>query len=208
MSEADVSPVSDVSQERQQAVRTRDALYRLIDKLQGDEPATPSELTVWIRKSGPKVSCLFLWMACTAVAEKYQAIGKQDIAAKLHALRDAAEQAWPQQGSRLANRDHFEACVSSLRELTREWKRISQHQSRWICPDMDIVLCAGAAFHLDYGITPWICQQADLRYRWTADSMRRLDYLAACWDAYARKELAWEDRMIGLSDFPTHPEYC
>lgn len=208
MSDRENMSEGEIAQERLQAIRVRDALHRLIKKLAQGEPATPSELSVWLRKSGHEVSCLFLWMACTAVAEKYQKAGKQDVAEKLLALRSACEQFRLQQKPAWSDREYVHGHARPLQGLARRWKRISQHQSRLICPDLDIALCSGAAFSLGLGLTPWVCQQPDLRYRWTDDGMSRLGYLADCWDAYAKKELTWADRTIGLPDFPLYPDYC
>ncbi|MHB9118540.1 MAG: hypothetical protein ACYC2R_09735 [Burkholderiales bacterium] len=198
----------DVAHERLLAVRVRDALHRIISKLSQGKPTAPSELSVWVRKSGDKVSGLFLWMVCTAIAEKYRQADKHDTAAKILALRMACELFWRQQNPNWDDRQRLFDVARPVQGLTRGIKRISQHQSRWICPDLDILLCADAAFSIDRGITPWVCQQPDLRFRWTPESMIRLAYLADCWDAYSRSDFTWADRLIGLPDFPTHPEYC
>lgn len=198
----------DTAEERRQAINVRDALHRLLGKLESDEMTTPSELSVWLRKSGHKVSCLFAWMACTAVAAKYQQAEKHDVAGKLLALRMAQERYWQHQELDWSDRQALHGVARTVQVLYQGHKRISHYQSRWICPDLDIILCAGTAYSIDLGITPWVCQQPDLRFRWTDTGMVRLAYLTDCWDAYAQCDLTWADRLIGLPDFPTHSEFC
>lgn len=199
---------ADISEERLQAIRVRDALHRMIAKLSQGKPTMPSELSVWASKSRPKVSRLFLWMACTAVAGKYQQAEKNDVAGWLLQLRLVVEQNFLANDTSWNGQQQIHDAARRLQAYFHGHKRISQHQSRWRCADLDIALCAGAAFSIDLGITPWVCQQPDLRYRWTDNGIARLAYLADCWDEYAKNELTWADRMIGLSDFPTYPEYC
>lgn len=195
-----------VDEERRQAVRVRDALHRIIGEVEQGTPCTPSDLSVWLRKSGPRVSALFLWMACTAVQRKYRLVGQVPIAQSLQTQRLAVEQYWQAQ-------DFCRGAWHSAREkaplpMMKGRKRISHYQSRWICSDPDIILCHGAWFSLELGITPWICQQANLRFCWTPAGLARLRFLADCWDAYAQSNFTWDDRLIGLSGFIIHPEYC
>jgi hypothetical protein len=201
-------PDADISEERLQAIRVRDALHRMIAKLNQGKPTMPSELSVWIRKSGPRVSRLFLWMACTAVAGKYQQAEKHDVASWLLQLRLVAERLFFANDTSWDGRQQMHDAARTLQAYFHGRIRISQHQSRWLCSDLDIALCSGAAFSADLGITPWVCQQPDLRYRWTDGGIARLAYLADCWDGYANIEPTWADRMIGLPNFPTYPEYC
>jgi len=196
----------DISEERRAASNVRDALHRLCKKLANGGTATPSELSAWIRKSGKKTSYLFYWMACTAVAKKYQQAEKYDIVTRLWNVRLAVEKQFFANNTSWARQKQLHDAARPLQACFQGRKRIAQHQSRWICADLDIVLCANAAFSAECGITPWACQQPDLRYRWTNNSLTRLNYLTDCWDAYATSELAWANRMIGLSNFPAHPE--
>lgn len=201
-------PDAGISEQRLQDIRVRDSLHRLIAKLDQGKPTTPSELSVRVRKSGLRTSHLFLWMVCTAVAEKYRKAEKHDVAAWLLQLAVAVEKKFLANDLSWNSRQQIHDAARSVQACFHGRKRISQHQSRWICADLDIVLCVGAAFSADLGISPWVCQQPDLRFRWTDRGMARLAYLADCWDHYANKELTWVDRVIGLSNFPTYPEYC
>lgn len=83
-------------------------------------------------------------------------------------------------------KQRLEQGMDGLKAYCGGCKRISHDQSRRVCTDMDIVLCADGVTSLDLDVTPWVCQRPDLRYRWTADGITRLAYLADCWDAYSR----------------------
>jgi hypothetical protein len=146
-------------------------------------------------------------MASRAVAGKYQLAGIHRVAARLEVLSLAIERHF-----RLEQPNGHD--VQRLRDAGRQlqvfcgcWKRISHYQSRRTAADLDILLCHGSGWSLDLGVTPWTCQQRDLRFRWTAKAVTRLAYLADCWDAYSHREFTWNDRFIGLSDFPLHPDY-
>ena len=201
-------PDTDIASERRQSLIVRDALFRLIGKLQNSRTATPSELSVLIRKGGNRSSLLFLWMATTAVAGKYQHAGKHHIAIPLMQQRLIIQHLFATDDRSWTAADPLRDSGGRLHAFCGGRKRISQHQSRWMGPDLDIILCAGGAFSIDFGVTPWVCQQADLRYRWTAQGESRLAYLADCWDAYSRSEFTWTDRLIGLQDFPNHSGLC
>jgi hypothetical protein len=198
-----------LADERARAIKTRDNLLRLIGKLQRGENAQPSELTTRLRGCGQGIVGLFHLMACDAVSDKYRRGGKSEIADKLTSLRAERAQligaggfvAW-------SNRQRLEPLARPLQALSNGHNRIAVHQTRWKACDLDIVLCADLSFGLDLGVTPWVCQQPDLRYRWTDAGMVRLKYLAACWDAYAECSLSAADQQIGLHDFPVHPDYC
>ena len=180
----------------------------MIEKLNQGKPTLPSELSVKIHKTGPKARHLFMWAACTAIAEKYQQAERNDVAALLLQLRFIVEKNFFLDDIAWEDRERIHAAGRSLQSFYYGHKRISHYQSRWRCADMDIILCSGAALSVDSGVTPWVCQQPDLRYRWTDVGMTRLLYLADCWDCYAKSELTWADRFIGLPNFPTHSEYC
>lgn len=198
----------EIASERRLATRVRDGLHLLTGKLLRHQTATPSELSARLQPSGRKVSSLFLWMSCTAVGGKYRSAGKTDIAVMLASLATACEREWGSNLNWSERNQLFHPPARQLQGLRSGTKRISQRQSRVKCADLDIILCSSAAFSIEIGITPWVCQQPDLRYRWTDTGMKRLGYLADCWDAYAGKELTWADRTIGLSEFPSHPELC
>lgn len=200
--------LEDISKERHQAVLLRDALHRIIAKLRQGKTTLPSELSYFVRKSERKTTDLFQWMACTAVAKKYQDVGKTDIAAFVLQLRSTIEQAHLSNNFSSMSRGEIHDATQTLHAFYHSTKRVSIHASRQKCVDLDIKLCAGLSFGTELGITPWVCLQKDWRYRWSDNSMVRLYYLARCWEIYASKDLTWEDRMIGFSDFPTYPEYC
>ena len=197
-----------ISKERHQAILVRDALHRIIAKLEQGKTTTPSELSYFVSKSARKTTCLFHWMVCTVVADKYQCADKTDIAAFVLHLRSIIEQAYEMPVVLWKDEEVIWDAARGLQAYFHGTKRVSIHASRHKCADLDMLLCAGLSFSTRYGITPWVCQQQDCRYRWTESGMMRLRYLTRCWDAYASKELTWEDRVIGLSDFPVHSEYC
>ena len=197
-----------ISKERHQAILVRDALHRIIAKLDQGKKTTPSELSCFVGKSAQKTTYLFHWMVCSAVAEKYQRADKTDIAAHALHLRQIVEWAYSLPARSMKDVEEIWGAARMLQALYHGTKRVSIHASRRKCADLDIMLCAGLSFGAQYGITPWVCQQEDCRYRWTEGGMCRLRYLARCWDVYASRELRWEDRMVGLSDFPTYPAYC
>lgn len=197
-----------ISNERHQAILVRDALHRIIAKLDQGKMALPSELSYFVGKSARRTTYLFYWMVCTVVADKYQRANKNDIASFVCHQRSLVEHAYSLPVTSWADLQVIWDAARGLQAYFHGTKRVSIHASRHKCVDPDMMLCAGLAFGTRYGITPWVCQQTDCRYRWTESGMIRLRYLARCWDVYASKELTWADRMVGLSDFPTHPEYC
>lgn len=194
-----------ISKERHQAIMVRDALHRIIAKLSQGKTTLPSELSYFVGKSECKTTALFHWMACTAVAEKYQQVGKSDIATIMLQMCSTIEQAYLSNDLSFSRRDEIHAAAEGLRAYYHGIKRISIHQRQFKCDDLDVMLCD---FGTKRGITHWVCLQKDLRFRWSDNGVIRLNYLARCWDSYASKEVTWEDRMIGFSDFPTYPEYC
>lgn len=169
---------------------------------------TPSDPSVSVRKSGTKGRLLFVWMASRAVAGKYQQAGRHDVAARLECEALVLQRKFALAHLGWDDRQELHDAGRRLKVFFRGTKRISQYQRRAVCADLDIVLCAYGMFSLDMGVTPWVCQRPDLRFRWTDDSMRRLAYLADCQDAYARCSFNWEDRFIGLRDFPVYEALC
>lgn len=198
--------------EHTHAVRLRDALHHIRRRVEEGKPVSPAELSVAVRKhadGGPAlVSGLFLWMISTATAAKYRQAGRHNVAALLEqqaliALQrcaDGGPTRAPQQGLGDSGRV-LQTLLGGRRSINRcAWRQRSH--------DLDLLLSAQAPFALWLGITPWVCQNRDLRYRWTPDSIPRLAWLADCWDAYARPDLGPNDRHIGLADFPTYPDLC
>jgi len=203
---------SDCETERRQAEKVHGSLHRLVQKLQNSGTPTPSELSAHIMKSGNRATLLFLWMASNAVRQKYEHAGKLHVAVALQMHCAAIERAYQYKTKGLLSR-RIKEIVDSGRRIQEFYdepkgKRISQHQSRSICADADMLLCGDGAIRLDFGITAWVCQQSDLRFRWTEQGMRRLFYLAECWSAYSQCDFTWEDRTIGLATFPAHAELC
>lgn len=196
-----------IERERAQALHVRDALHRIRKQVAVRGPVTPSDLSVQVRKSGHKCSHLFMWMAVRAVGGKYQLAHEHAVSAKLQVLGLAIERYFRLGRPSWEERERFFTMGGRLGALCGGYKRISHYQSRHVCGDMDIVLCVDGIRSLDWGVTPWVCQRPDLRYRWTGESMLRLAYLADCWDAYSRCDFTWNDRFTGFSDFPLHPEY-
>lgn len=198
----------EIERERVLALCTRDALHRIRGGVLAGRAITPSDLSVWMRKSGTKAWLLFIWMASRAVAGKYQQAGRHDVAARLATEALVVQGKFPLTRLGWDDREALYDAGRRLKVLFSGRKRISQHQSRVVCVDPDIILCARGIFSRDMGITPWVCQGPDLRFRWTDDGMKRLAYLADCQDAYARCAFSWEDRFIGLRDFPVHDAWC
>lgn len=200
----------EVEAERRKAGKVHDSLCRLIRKLQDGATSTPSELSAHIMKSGDRAALLFLWMASDAVRQKYEQAGKPDVAAALKKQCATIEHIYK---TKSALPWRIEDVIQSGRRIQAfydepRWKRIAQHQSRSICADADMLLCGDGAVRLDYGVTAWVCQQQDLRFRWTKQGVGRLAYLAECWAAYSRCGFTWEERTIGRMTFPEHEETC
>lgn len=197
-----------IEQERLRARYVCNALHRIQDAIRAGRSVTPSDLSVSVRKAKPRSETLFLWMASRAVCGKYQQAGRHRVAARLEEQALVLQRKFPLQSRTWADRQEMQDAGRRLQAFYRGHRRISHYQSRVMCADLDIVLCANGMFSLDFGLTPWVCQCPDLRFRWTDDSLARLAYLTDCWDAYSRCNFTWEDRFIGLPDFPTHPDFC
>lgn len=200
---------SSVAAELDRAAKVRDHLHGLLAKLGAGRCSLPSELSLRLRGCGYRVAGMFHLMACTAVAEKYRLAGKTFIADQIMALHSArADVLAREMKPHGYGVERLHQAAWSLQALCLGHKSIGPRQRRWKTPDLDIALCVGMAFSSDIGITPWVCQQPDLRYRWTDTGMVRLRFLADCWDAYAQCTFTLADQLIGLRDFPNHPEYC
>lgn len=186
---------------RADAARVRDALHRVATRVPPDGPALPGELTckllnhaVALRSTAP----LFVAMACTAVLEKYQAAGHVQVTQALTQLRDLALPTLQ------TDRPDPQTDPARLRhQLTLFTKRLGAHATRNELGDPDLHLCTALPKGgFAYSATAWVCQQPDLRYRWTPAGRVRLDFMAHCWDHYARSDYTAEDSLIGLLDFP------
>lgn len=186
---------------RAHAARVRDALHRIAARVPPDGPALPSELTgtllhhaLDLRATGH----LFIAMACTAVLRKYEAAGRAQIAQALTQLRDLALHS-----TAIDRTEYHRHCVNLHSQLVLFRKRLGPHATRIELGDPDLHLClARPDGGLAYGATAWVCQQPDLRFRWTPAGRGRLHFMAHCWDNYAQSDFTAEDALIGLHDFP------
>ena len=174
---------NDTESERVQAGRVLRALRRMRVDIEVGRPVSPSALSLCMRKVGHRNALLFMWMALQAVAGKYRQAGRNDVVAALEHTAALVEAAFVQ--ARGHTRSALPALLARgaphpLRRFVHGRKRISHYQSRWIDADLDLVLCAHDVPWLDRGLTAWVCQQPDLRYRWTEHCLARLAYLADC----------------------------
>ncbi len=195
----------DVAHLRANAVRVRDALHRIITRVPPGGPALPSELTCKLTHHAADLrftGAEFVAMACTAVQRKYEAAGHAQLTLVLAQLRDMALHPVPFDCHQ--RRSEYDAHHANLRrQLTVFRKRLGAHATRVELGDPDLHLCLAMPRRgLAYSTTAWVCQQPDLRYRWTPTGMTRLHFMAHCWDNYARCDFTAADALIGLHDFP------
>jgi hypothetical protein len=197
-----------IDEERNRASMVRDGLRKILVKMDKGKVALPCELSVYMMHSGPIIARTFLHMACTAVIEKYRQIDKSSIAANLMALRNSLSHYAEMDNPNWQDKENVRTMAHSIRKIYGEHsKRLSQHRTRFSTPDIDLLLCTHSAFALYCGITPWICQQADLRYRWTETGMAKLVYLESCWTRYTQASFSTADFEIGLTEFPLSTTY-
>lgn len=187
---------------RADALRVCKRLNRLISRLPPGGPALPGELTVALSREDVRHgAAMFVCMAAEAVARKYQAARRLDVATEL---------AWF--GSRAAescSEVNGLAIDDELRRRRSRWivatKRLGPHATRSSYGERDLYAALASWKAFGHYATPWVCQQPDWRFRWTTEGRHRLGFLVDCWDAYSRCGFSPEDRLIGLSDMPISP---
>lgn len=91
-----------------------------------------------------------------------------------------------------------EVLVDPRSALLQGSVRLASHATRWRCGDVDLFACTGHHFDL----TPWLFQQADLRYRVHTQTRARLDFMLACWAHYMEYGLTPETAYFGMDAFP------
>lgn len=170
-------------------------------------PAVPGELTVRLMRLEVQLgAALFVGMAATAMARRFESEGDLDAAAEVAWFRDGMARIVSAQsvggGSPVT--------IGAWSQRRSSWivgtRRLGAHASRirYRRHDLHVAL----AWWLSFGAaaTAWVCQQPDWRYRWTADGRRRLHFMASCWDAYSRCDFTPADMHIGLADMPLSDE--
>lgn len=192
------------------AVTTRDRLASLATRLARGSAAAPGELTVLLNAAGQFSSAaMFVHMASTVMAARYRAAGQHAMADAIDGVRQVAERICSCDGQfeppgATVGIDAPEANRALLESVPRIRRRLGPHATRIDFGDRDLHLCTPWLSVPGYAFTPWTCQQADWRFRWTDDARRRLAFLLACWDAYARCDDMLAGCAIGLSSFADH----
>lgn len=211
-----------VARHRTDARCVRDRLHRLASRLPPHGPARPSELTICLtRQDVRQGAALFVGMAAAAVARQLEAEGDPEAAddmrwfhegmagtlrAATPSLRPFARDAGRAPGVAFDDEKARPVTVQEWTSRESRWivagKRLGAHASRlrYQRHDQHAALAWWGCF--SRGATPWVCQQADWRFRWTPDGLRRLRFMVDCWDAYSRCDFTPADLRIGLADMP------
>lgn len=189
--------------------RVRSRLQRLIANLPPQGRAQPAQLTIAFSTGswGWYAAAMFVYMANAAVARKYEQAGRRRVAAELYWLSGFAARSyqnaedWSPYSHRLPGIAHMRT-----QRLVMARRRLAQHATRTSCGDRDLELCRASYWGFGSFATPWVCQQADWRYRWTQPGRARLQFMLDCWDAYCRCGFGSNDLLIGFADFPLSQE--
>lgn len=133
-----------------------------------------------------------------AVSDKYAADGCAQIP-KILDLARALWKAMPVTASVYGLRIEVARLLQAFQPRT---KRLHIHAGRRHTDDRDLRLCESLLFcrhdYIYFALAPWVCQQDDLRYRFTDTSIIRLRWLNAWW----RNALSGDTCPERLPPFP------
>ncbi len=193
---------SDLDAWRLTARTFADGVARMLDKRRsGKVQVQASELerlASGTQVRGCLAPALFVHMACGAVAPRYAAAGRADVATAIAGQRDALSRAiLGGSGNALASIPRW--------PLEARRRRHGAHATRHqYASDPDLHVCiADPQKRFHWNLLAWVFQQPDeFRYRWSPGAERKLEYVVDCWTRYAACAFTLADAAIGAEAFP------